>query len=90
MTVRTPNLAFRDLVSDSIDLRALHQARDRLLLFAANVIELQNANVALAAVNARVREQVADDEPLTCLSLRLRARRADPAATTWAQPCEVL
>jgi hypothetical protein len=59
MTVRTADFAFLDLRRDSRPGLANHKKRD-ILTFRRTVavIELESDDVALAAVNARMRTQV--------------------------------
>ncbi len=59
MAVRAADLAERDLFLDDAPGRtAAHQRGDGLVLLAGMVIELQNSGVRLAAIHARMRQQI--------------------------------
>jgi hypothetical protein len=59
MAIRTPNLALCDLFLDRFPLEAVSDhLRDVAHLGPTHVVELENNGVGLAAIDARMREQV--------------------------------
>jgi hypothetical protein len=54
MTVRADNFAFRYLLLDSRERRAVRQQTRDFALLGREVVEVQHYGVALAAINARM------------------------------------
>jgi hypothetical protein len=71
MTVRTANFAFVDFCLDTFPRPTVARVARYVRELLADVIELKNHDVSLAAVNTRVLQEVVDD-PLTHLSASLR------------------
>jgi hypothetical protein len=81
MTVRTANLAFVDFCLDTFPRPTVARIARHVRELLADVIELKNHDVSLAAVNTRVLQEVFDD-PLAHLSASLRDLTQPPRLLT--------